>query len=46
MKTFFATHQFKATVDVPYAWFPEEIMTAFPKTKFILTTRDPVSWFV
>ncbi len=44
LKDFMTTHPYKAIIDVPYSIFPEEIMKAFPKTKFLLTVRDPEKW--
>ena len=34
-----------AVLDIPSAYFYDEILTAYPDCKAILTVRDPESWF-
>ncbi len=44
LKDFMIKEPYKAVMDLPYSFFPEEIMKAFPKAKFLLTVRDPEKW--
>lgn len=34
---------FDAITDIP-AWFPEDLVAAYPDAKFVLTERDPEAW--
>ncbi|KAH8689380.1 P-loop containing nucleoside triphosphate hydrolase protein [Talaromyces proteolyticus] len=36
---------FAALTDIPAAMFPEELITAYPSAKVILTTRDEEGWY-
>ena len=36
---------FRSAVDWPTAAFCDELVRAYPKAKFLLTTRDPNAWF-
>eukprot|EP00042_Codosiga_hollandica_P045488 m.463694 g.463694 ORF g.463694 m.463694 type:complete len:298 (-) comp57038_c0_seq8:161-1054(-) len=45
LKGHWAKFPFKATQDSPYMHFRDEIAAAFPRTKFILTVRDPERWY-
>jgi hypothetical protein len=36
---------YRAAVDVPFSWFHRDIAQKCPSAKFILTVRDPNSWF-
>ena len=36
--------EFNSGVDFPLSAFPDELITAFPDAKFILTKRDPAKW--
>ncbi len=43
-KEFFEAGGYTACVDYPTSFFYEELATAFPKAKVVLTVRDPVGW--
>jgi len=45
MKEYFANSPYKSSMDYPFCAFYKEIAEAFSETKFILTVRDPESWY-
>ena len=40
-----AAEQYDAVQDMPWPLFFRELDTAYPGSKFVLTTREPTSWF-
>jgi hypothetical protein len=36
---------YDAGSDLPFAWYYEEVMEAFPEAKVVLTVRDPEKWW-
>ena len=45
-KAYFDKSPYRSTMDYPFCSYYAEIQAALPDTKFILTVREPESWFV